>query len=99
MESGAEIMGILDYGVKGWATNSRGGLQVKLPAMKKVRHDGVRCYGEHQGKRCWPYDFSVHPPVPQSVGGLPKQPDNCTCAGGQINTRYCPAHQEQKVLA
>ena len=93
------IMGILDYEVKGWATNIRGGLRVQLPSMKKVRHDGVRCYGEHMGKRCWPYGFSVHPPVPQSSGGLPKPPDNCRCAGGQLlggMRSCCPVHQEQR---
>ena len=81
---------------KGWAKNIRGGLKVGLPPMKRVRHDGVRCYGEHEGKRCWPYDFSVNPAIAQAVFRPAPWPEKCMC--GSKAMEYCPIHRANASL-
>ena len=65
----------------GWPKNARGGLKVGLPPMKRAKHDGKRCYGEHEGKRCLPYDFSVHPVIPPGIFVL--RPEGCKCPSGE----------------
>ncbi len=50
-----------------WPRNALGGFKVVTRPILKSRHDGVRCYGEHRGGQCFPYDFSKEPPVPQAV--------------------------------
>jgi len=83
---------------KGWPKNSLGGRKVGLLPLKRVRHDGVRCYGEHQGKRCWPYDFSQEPAIPQGQL-ISKPPDDCRCAGKTIASYIpiCPVHREESL--
>ena len=92
---GLELMGLLNSN-KSWAKNTRGGVKVSQLVVKRVRHDGVRCYGEHQGKRCWPYDFSREPAIPQGQL-IPKPPDNCRCAGGTLlsSISICPVHSKE----
>lgn len=38
-----------------WPKNAKGGFKVSPYTVKRVRHEGVRCYGWHVGKRCYPY--------------------------------------------
>ena len=52
---------------KTWPRNKEGGFKVSLYGMPRVRHDGVRCYGDHHGKTCIPYDFSREPTIPQAT--------------------------------
>ena len=66
-----------------WVKNAAGGFKVQLPAVKRIRHEGVRCYGSHLGKKCWPYDFSREPKVRQST--LMVRPDGCTCPSGEYS--------------
>ena len=58
-----------DYPIRhsSWPRNARGGYKVVAPPLRRKRHDGIRCYGEHVGSKCYPYDFSVHPAIPQAV--------------------------------
>ena len=49
-----------------WPRNARGGYKVVAPPLRRKRHNGIRCYGEHVGSKCYPYDFSIHPPIPQA---------------------------------
>ncbi|KKN01736.1 hypothetical protein LCGC14_1124620 [marine sediment metagenome] len=56
-----------------WPRNAQGGYKVISLPLRRKRHAGVRCYGDHQGSKCTPYDFSVHPPLPRAklMRGLP----------------------------
>ena len=52
---------------KGWPKNTKGGFKVSPYPIKRTRHEGVRCYGEHIGKKCYKYDFSRNPAYPWST--------------------------------
>ena len=49
-----------------WPRNARGGYKVVAPPLRRKRHNGIRCYGEHVGSKCYPYDFYIHAPIPQA---------------------------------
>ena len=59
---------IKDYPIRhsSWPRNAKGGYKVITLPLRRKRHDGVRCYGYHQGSKCWPYDFAAHPSLPQA---------------------------------
>jgi hypothetical protein len=50
-----------------WPKNKEGGIKVTPYPMKRTRHDGIRCYGSHVGSKCYKYDYSAHPPIPQAI--------------------------------
>ena len=50
-----------------WPKNIKGGFRVSPYAVKRKRHEGVRCYGVHVGSKCHPFDFSGCPSIQQAV--------------------------------
>jgi hypothetical protein len=53
---------------KSWPKNANGGFKVSPYPVKRVRHEGVRCYGSHVGKKCYPYRPKVNSPLHPSQG-------------------------------
>lgn len=49
---------------KGWPKNAKGGFKVSPYPIKRTRHEGVRCYGEHIGSKCFPYTPAPLPSGP-----------------------------------
>ena len=52
---------------KSWPRNLKGGFKIAPYAVKRKRHEGVRCYGDHVGSKCYPYNFGQHPSMPQAA--------------------------------
>lgn len=77
-----------------WPRNLKGGYKVTTLPLRRKRHDGVRCYGDHRGQQCYPYRFSMHPPTAQSRF-MPERPEHCDCYERAITA--CPTHRQAVV--